>query len=481
MNLDIMDLNQLKLLLPEFIICFFIFVVLFMGMYKKNRPDLIAGISVLGSILAILVLFSLYGVNEKILYGSITIDPFAIFFKVIFLMVGILVIVSSTKYRTDELYHGEYYMFILSAILGMMIVASASDFITLFLGFELASIATYALPVMKKNDLTSREAGLKYFLNGAFSSAIILFGFSLLYGITGTVYFDEVAAYFASGSADVIAFLVVLILISGFGYKLTMVPFHLWALDTYQGAPTPVSAFLASAPKAMGFAVIIKIFIVAMVAFRADMEIVFALLALSTMTIGNISALVQENIKRMLAYSSVAHAGYIMIGLAVFTELGLTASMFHIVVYVLMSMGAFIGAMVVAHSTGNDKIAGFAGLIKRAPLTAVTMLIIFLSLIGIPPLAGFWGKLMFVYAAVSAGGWKIWLAVVLVINGVIALYYYANVIKHMFLLEAINDKYFTQPVSYTAVLIICATALLLIGIFPGYLMGFAATAAKTLF
>ena len=464
-------------ILPEILITTFAVIVLTMDLFIKEKR-LLAYTSLAGLILATLSSIFIINARAQLFNGLFVFDPFAVFFKLVFLAVAILVVIASIDYIKMREGQGEYYSLLLFATLGMMIVASAGDLITLYIGLELASISTYVLTGLRKDALGSEAAG-KYYVIGALSSAIIVFGISLLYGITGTTNIAALA------NANLLAYPVIalagaIFLIAGFGFKMAAVPFHMWAPDAYQGAPTTVTAFLAAGAKKMGFAAAFKVFAVATIALKADMSLAFALIAVVTMTLGNVVALLQKDIKRMLAYSSVGHVGYILIGLAVFTPLGYAGGLFHVLTHAFMKGGAFIAVALVSVALLSDRIDDYKGLGKRAPITAFALLIFLLSLIGIPPLAGFWSKVVILLAAVQAGGYFILLAVALVINSVISLFYYGRVIKYMYITRHTESEKIKEPMPYAVAMIIAVAALVLMGLFPQTVVEFALKAAGSL-
>ncbi len=384
--------------------------------------------------------------QETFFFGTIAIDPFALAFMALFLGMAILVGLGSTE-RVHADRAKEYYALLLFATVGMLGVAGATDLITLFVSFELSSLSTYALVAYTKQREDSVEAATKFFVIGAFSSALALYGISLLYGVSGTTTISQLATGVeASGLASVFQIGVVLVL-AGFGFKITVIPFHLWAPDTYEGAPTPITALLATGSKKMGFAVLLKIFFVGLIALKMQWAPIFGVLAVLTMTMGNLMALAQSSVKRMLAYSSIAQAGYILIAFPVATQYGLAGGLFHIVTHSVMTVGAFL---VVAAVSGNerDDFPLFAGLSQRQPFLAVSMAVFMLSLAGIPPLVGFQSKFVLFSSAVQAGldgpRWLIWLAIFGVLNSALSLGYYARVLKAMYFTE-VSPQFASNP------------------------------------
>jgi NADH-quinone oxidoreductase subunit N len=396
----------------------------------------------------------------------------------VFLAVTLLVVIVSIDFVKKSRNQVEYYSLLLFATLGMMIVASAGDLITLYIGLELASISTYVLAGFRK-DSKGSEAAIKYYIIGALSSALIVFGISLLYGITGTTNIALLSSLIGTNIANFysVALLGAIFLVAGFGFKMAAVPFHMWAPDTYEGAPSPIVAFLSAGAKAMGFAAAFKVFAVATISMRADLGLAFAVLAVITMTLGNVVALRQQNIKRMLAYSSIGHVGYILIGFAVLTPLGYVGGLFHVLTNAFMKGGAFLAVALVSYALIGNRIEDYKGLGKRAPITAFAMLIFLLSLIGIPPLAGFWSKFVLILAAIEAGGYMTLLAVVLILNSAISLFYYGRVIKYMYITKQENAQRIEEPTSFVLALLLAVIAIFLIGLFPQKIVDFLITAA----
>lgn len=464
--------------MPELLLSAFAVFVLTMDLFIPEKK-LLAYTSLLGIVLATLASLLLIDASAVLFNGLFLVDSFAVFFKLVFLAVALLVVIASIDYVKAERNQGEYYSLLLLATTGMLIVASAGDLITLYLGLELASISTYVLAGFRKDSIGSEAAG-KYYVIGALSSALIVFGISLLYGITGTTNIAMLSGLVGSNLLNYhsVALLGAVFLVAGFGFKMAAVPFHMWAPDAYQGAPTTVTAFLAAGAKKMGFAAAFKVFAVAAIALKADLSLAFAFLAVVTMTLGNVVALLQRDIKRMLAYSSIGHVGYILIGLAVLTPLGYVGGLFHVLTHAFMKGGAFIAVALVSVALLSDKIEDYKGLGKRAPITAFALLIFLLSLIGIPPLAGFWSKVVLILAAIEAG--SSFLAVALVINSAISLFYYGRVIKYMYITRQPEASRIKESTPYVAALLIAVAALVLIGLFPQYVVDLATRAALEL-
>ena len=377
---------------------------------------------------------------------------------------AILVILSSTEYVSRfRRFQGEYYALIMLATLGMMLMASGTELITLFVSLELVNLALYALVSFLK-DARSSEASLKYILLSATASAVLLFGMALIFGFTGTTALSEIArevqsalaASQTSSAPDALTspglFLGIVMLIAGFGFKIAMVPFHMWTPDVYEGAPTPVTAFLSTASKAAGFAIILRVFISAFqspASISVEWSMVFAILAAVTMTAGNVIAIQQTNIKRMLGYSSIAQVGYIMVGLAAAGQSpagindGQSAVLFFLASYSLTNLGAFIAITAITSSTGSDQINDFSGMGKRSPLLALALTLGMISLIGLPPAAGFMAKFYIFSTAVQQG--LLWLVVIAVINSVISAYYYLRVVKVMWMNPPVSSESISSP------------------------------------
>jgi NADH-quinone oxidoreductase subunit N len=361
----------------------------------------------------------------------------------------------------------------------MMIMASAGDLIVLYLGLELMALSTYVLAGFIRHDMKSNEAALKYFLLGAFSSAFLLYGISLIYGLTGTTDLKAIAAFIGErGLADNFSLLLsVIFFIVAFGFKIAAAPFHMWAPDVYEGAPTSITAFMSVGPKAAGFAVLGRVFMVAFVSVKVDWAMILIPLSILTMAIGNIVALSQTNIKRMLAYSSIAHAGYALLGIITANNDGLASMMNYLMIYAFMNIGAF-AVIIMLRSEGfkGDSISDYEGLAKTHPLAALLMLIFMFSLTGIPPTAGFIGKLYIFMSAINAG--YTWLVVVAVIFSAISAYFYLRIIMYMYMREPKTTVTLTTSFSNGVALAVTAVAVLVIGIMPAQLLEFAKAAIK---
>ena len=467
-------------LLPELIVTGGALLVLLINIIVPRRGELLFGVALATLILSGLVLASFAGVDTTISRGLLAIDGFALFFKAIFLVSAALTLMMSASYlRVEGVPAAEYYFLILCATLGMMFMASGVDLITLFIGLETMAIAFYVLAGYLKPSHKSNEAAVKYFLLGAFSLGILLYGMSLLYGATGTTRLDGIAAALAGQDRSLVLAAALILLAAGMGFKIAAVPFHMWAPDVYEGAPTPVTAFLSVGSKAASFAMLLRIFVEGLGALTPDWQVVFAFLAVVTMTVGNIAAITQSNMKRMLAYSSIAHAGYVLIGVVAATERGVVAALVYLWVYLFMQLGAFaVITMLRRRDVVGDELKDLSGLFARAPVVAVAMLLFMLSLGGIPPTAGFMGKVWVFGAAIDQG--FIWLAVVAVVNSAISLYYYLRVVVFMFFKEETAGSEIVIGPAMAATLTVAVVGTILFGIYPQMLFEQAQAVAGSL-
>ncbi len=429
----------------------------------------------------LLLSFSFYGVNTKLFDGMYIIDDFSTFFKQLFLIAAILVSMAATLYvKKIGTNYGEFFVMMVFATVGMMLLSSSGDFITLYLALETMTISFYILTGYKKNDSKSAEAGVKYLILGAMSSAILLYGLSLVYGMTGTTVIVEVAAKIkVLGSMSPALLVGMIFLIAGFGFKISAVPFQMWSPDVYEGAPTPVTAFLAVGSKAAAFAVLIRVFFVAFPAFQSQWRLLFAALAALTIIIGNLVAIPQTNIKRMLAYSSIAQAGYIMTGIVAASVAGVKGVAFYAMLYVFATIGAFTVVMNFSANTGSDEIKDYAGLAQRSPLLASVLTVCLLSMAGIPPLAGFAGKFYLFSAIVNQG--YLWLVIIGLLMSMASVYYYLSVAKVMYMADPVDNTPLVVPAGAKATLLVTMVITVFLGIWPEPLSVLANMAAAALF
>jgi NADH-quinone oxidoreductase subunit N len=376
---------------------------------------------------------------------------------------------------------GEFYALLAASTLGLVLMSAASDLIMLFLAIETASISLYILAGFLKDDDKSTESGIKYFLFGAVVSAVMLYGFSLLYGFTGQTNIYALADSFLAGDLSpwVIGGIALFVLV-GFGFKIAMAPMHFWTPDVYEGAPTSITAYISTASKAAGFIVLVRVMLVVFPSIEAQWALLIAILATATMTIGNLIAIAQKNIKRLLAYSSIAHAGYALIGLVALSVFGTASLVFYLLAYLVTNLAAFAIVILFARSAGSDEIEDYAGLSRRSPWLAMALLIAFLSLGGMPPLAGFMAK-FFVFTAAVQSGW-IWLAFVGVLNAIIGLYYYLTVLKVVYLYRSDDDdKPIAVPRTYAIGLVALIAAIIVIGVVSTPWLEWSINAAQSLF
>jgi NADH-quinone oxidoreductase subunit N len=472
-------------ILPELVLTAGALVVLIVDvLLPKERRSALAWVTlvVIGATLASLAPFE--RTHVEIAQGLLAIDRFALFFKIVFLVAAAITVLMSVRYLAVEgASPGEYYFLILCATLGMMIMASGIDLISIFIGLETMAVSFYILTGFIKPSQRSNEAAVKYFLLGAFSLGILLYGMSLMYGLSGTTNLRVMAGVFGrthvAEAHDPRLVLAVILVVAGVGFKIAAVPFHMWAPDVYEGAPTPVTAFLSVGSKAASFAMLLRIFREGLPAMSDDWRLLFYVLSIVTMTVGNFAALTQTNLKRMLAYSSIAHAGYVLIGIVAGTARGVTATLIYLLVYSFMQLGAFaVIVLLRRQDVVGDELKDFSGLHFRNPFAAFAMLLFMLSLGGIPPTAGFMGKFWLFGAAIDAGYY--WLAVIGVLNSAVSLYYYVRVVVFMYLKkDVIGSEPVTSP-SLAVALAVAVIATLVLGVYPRVLFEVAEASARTL-
>jgi NADH-quinone oxidoreductase subunit N len=433
---------------------------------------------VLGATAAALVPF--VNTHVEVSHGLLAVDRFALFFKIIFLLSAGLTVLMSVRYlETEGASPGEYYFLILCATLGMMIMAGGIDLISIFIGLETMAVSFYILVGYIKPSQRSNEAAVKYFLLGAFSLGILLYGMSILYGLSGTTSLRAMATLLAGQERDPRLILAVIFIVAGVGFKIGAVPFHMWAPDVYEGAPTPITAFLSVGSKAAAFAMLLRIFLEGLPTMSADWRLLFEVLSIVTMTAGNIAALTQTNVKRMLAYSSIAHAGYILIGVVAGTARGVSATLIYLFIYLFMQLGAFtVIAVMRRRDVAGEELKDFSGLSFRNPMAAFAMLLFMLSLGGIPPTAGFFGKFWLFSAAIESG--YVWLAVIGVLNSAISLYYYVRIVVFMYLKSETIGSEPTVTAPLALVLGVAIVATIVLGVYPRLLFEVAEASARTL-
>ncbi|MDP9271516.1 MAG: NADH-quinone oxidoreductase subunit N [Chloroflexota bacterium] len=478
-------------LLPELILAALVLVVITTDLFlRRDQKWLLTPLTVFGLVLALIACPIVWNTNDTVFAGFYRVDDLSVFLKGATMVIGILATLFAPGYlRVRRLPLGEFNAVLIFALLGMCALASASDLITLFLGLELMVMPSYILAGFHKTDRYSNEGGLKYFLLGSFASAILLFGTSWTFGLTGSTHLTAVANAVRSGSPSPALLVAIGFLTVGATFKAAVVPFHYWTPDAYQGAPTPLTGFLSVGPKLGAFALLIRIFVDALGPIRADWLPVIAILAVVTMTAGNVVALTQGNVKRMLAYSSIAHTGYILAGLAAFAsahdpaiaQRGIEAILFYVLGYGVMNIAAFsVVGMLQRDTRRFGGMASFSGLAGRAPWLAAAMAILLLSLTGIPPTVGFFAKLYVLVATVDAG--LGWLAVVIALNAALAAFYYLRVIVTMYMRDPEADPAPIDhaPSSYLG-LFISVAGVLLLGLFPAAVLDILRVSAGSLF
>jgi NADH-quinone oxidoreductase subunit N len=445
------NVESLAYFVPELILTVTVLVVLIASIFgiDRNRYDISGVITLIGTVASLFALTGLFQKTEAVYLfeGMICHDLFSVFFRGFFIISTVIVILMTMLSReVIQLKKCEFYAILLSICIGMCLVASSQDMLMIYLALELMSLGSYILVGFSRKIGKSEEGSLKYVLYGGVSTGVMLFGLSLLYGLTGATNFPAIQQVLMQSGAniDLVVYLIFIFILVGAGYKIAMVPFHFWAPDVYEGAPTAVTAYLSVASKAAGIALLIRFFFSTFLTQSipggpwteiADIDINWtfhiAVLSAITMTIGNLGALPQTSMKRLLAYSGIAHAGYLLMGVCVLTLIGIESVLFYLVMYLFTNLSAFIVVVVVVEGQDSDRISGFRGLWARAPWVAVLMTTALVSLVGLPPTAGFVGKIYLLYGVIQENLY--WLAIVAVLNTVVSLYYYARVIRAMFL------------------------------------------------
>jgi NADH-quinone oxidoreductase subunit N len=474
-------LNSIQLFQPEtaLVVTFCVAIVLDL-IFRRNR-FVTAWVVLLGLLCtAIFLLKQSTTGSSSIFSNMIAVDPFSIFFKYVILISSVFIVIfslQSNELNSGKRRLGEYYSLLMSMTLGMFLMTGASNLLMMYLSLELTSISSYILAGFTKEAEDSSEASLKYVIYGALSSGMMLYGISMLYGLTGAIDIYGINAALMRGEINTVALIIAGVLtIVGFGYKISAVPFHFWTPDVYEGAPLPITAFLSVASKAAGFAMMIRFFKVSFLgptigslalgswsSFPGfEWNQVLAILSVLTMTLGNLVAVWQNNLKRLLAYSSIAHAGYMLLGVVVMGNQGIAAVLIYFVVYLFMNLGAFYVVMIVANKTGSEDINDYKGLGYRTPIVGVAMAIFLLSLTGIPPTAGFIGKL-YLFAALINAKW-FWLAIIGVLNSVVSLYYYVRILRNMFLRD---PEASIEPLKFSAIQLVVLFVLIIPTVFLG--------------
>ena len=425
------------------------------------------------------------------IFETLTVDQFALFFKFLVLGVVGLVVLASTDYvGRMRRYQGEYYGLILFSATGMMLLAAAGDLISIYISLELTALPLAALAAFLMNARSS-EAGMKFFILSGISSALLLYGMALVFGVTGSTYLTSIGEFVKelpagdSFGGSFALLLGIALIVAGFGFKISSVPFQMWVPDVYEGSPTPIAAYLSVASKAAGFAVLLRIFYIGFDAFSLDWDMLFAVLAVASMSIGNLVAIAQSNIKRLLAYSTIAHAGYLLIGLAAIAAtatagetIGPTAILFYLGTYAATNLAAFFAIIAISNKVGSDQIADFAGIGRRAPYLAFALALALVALIGVPPTGIFMAKLYIFGAAIKSD--LTWLAVVGVISSVVSAYYYLRVVRVMYLDPSASEERVPSSPVFRVALGVSALGILVFGIVPGPLLRLAELSVETL-
>jgi NADH-quinone oxidoreductase subunit N len=467
-----LHISDLYLLSPQLSMVFLALTVMVVDLFVKRRI-VTASVAFIGLIvplgLAISQVFLVNPSNTHAFYGMLVVDQFALFFNILFLVMTAILILSSYNYVGKYVRaEGEFYTLLLFSVTGMMFLASTSELLTIYISLELTSIPLYVMAGLVRTSERSAEAAVKYVLLGAMSSAILLYGFALLYGLTGTTDLTGIAYSIEKGvqNGNVLLLIASGLVLAGFGFKISAVPFHMWAPDIYEGAPTPATAFFSVGSKAAGFAALLRIFVTGGLGHvnTTSLVTIVAIIAILTMTLGNLVAAVQTNVKRMMAYSSIAQAGYILVGftaaLAGPSSNGSSAVLFFILVYILTNLGAFAGIIALANATGGEKIEDFRGLAKRAPLLSAGTALCLLSLAGIPPMAGFVSKVYIFSAAWSEG--LSWLVVIALINTIVSLVYYGRLVKVMYFDAPLKEDHLTTPIGLSSSIALTTAALVVL-------------------
>jgi len=483
-------LESLSRFLPETVLVGALCLAILSDLVFRQNRGIAPLIALGGLFLSLYYVTEQAGVSQQIFSGMIVVDPFAVFFKFLIGVTAILIVLFSfysSEVQSTQKRIGEYFSLILALTLGMYLMAGAVNLLMMVLAIELTSLTSYILAGYTREAPDSSEASLKYMIYGALSTGLMLYGISILYGLTGATDIYGINASIAyNGVNEVTLLIAVILILVGFGYKISAVPFHFWTPDVYEGAPVTITAFLSVASKAAGFAMMIRFFRVSFIdltpgGFPAEMWVllqgiewnkIVAIISVLTMTLGNLVAVWQDNLKRLLAYSSIAHAGYMLMGVVVLSNAGVAAVLIYFMVYLFMNLGAFYVVMLVANKTGKEDIDSYKGLGYRSPIVAVSFVIFLISLTGLPPTAGFIGKL-YLFAALFEAKW-IWLAVVGALNSVVSLYYYVRVLRNMFLRDPAEDK---SPIEFSTAQIVVLIALviptILFGLYFAPLVDFA--------
>ncbi|MBF0308813.1 MAG: NADH-quinone oxidoreductase subunit NuoN [Magnetococcales bacterium] len=483
MSVQMPDINLL-LLLPEIILSVAAMGLLLIGAWQEERQDseLLPNLSLAAVVVAaIATLSGLADPRATTLDGQFVHDPFSTFMKLFMYVATTFPILMSVDYlKRYRMHRGEYYVLMLCALLGGMIMASAGSFLVLYLGLELMSLSIYVLAAFRRDDTASNEAGLKYFVLGSMASGLLLYGISLVYGATGTFSFATLQNLVGSDGfhGGMLMHMGVLFVVAGLAFKIAAAPFHMWAPDVYEGAPTSVTAFMAALPKVAAFAAVSRVLLEAFGPLQAFWGPAVQLLAVASMAVGALAAIAQTNFKRMLAYSSIGHVGYILIGFAAGNELGSQAVLLYLAIYIFMNLGTFAMILIFSREGVGEEIGDYKGLAHKRPLLAFVMALLMFSMAGVPPLAGFIGKLYIFMAAVKAN--MIGLAIVGVLFSAIGAFYYLRIVKIMYFDQAESSFQVAAPLPSQLVIAVSTAAILIWGVFPGSLLSWALASVQSL-
>ena len=481
-----MDLSQffttadLIGIVPETILTVTALSVLTLEMARVSRPWIILSVAVLGLLLSAAAAFITSGNNQILFGGMLKLNQISLFFDMLYISIGLITLIFSQGYleKRGSKSRGEYPVLILFAVIGMMLMTRANDLVIVFLGLELLSISLYVLVGFLRHDNLSNESGLKYLLLGAFATGFFLFGAAFTYGATGTTNYDGILLAIANDNilSKIYLVLGIGLLLIGFAFKVALVPFHMWSPDVYQGAPTTVTGFLCTAPKAAGFGALLILFNNPLADMHYQWQDIFWLLAVLTMTVGNVTALVQSNVKRMLAFSSISHAGFLVMGILVLNVSSISAVLFYLVTYSVINLGSFAIVSAVEGEENGLKFKDYRGLGLRYPWLAAAMTIFMISLAGFPPTAGFVAKYGLFSAAIAEG--YIWLVVIAVLNTLISVYYYLRLVINMYMKEEENALISSFNIIVIGLIWIMAAMMIILGITPGFLLEITAEAAN---
>lgn len=467
------NIQSIPYFIPELVLVIFAVGAILVDLVNRGKnTERVAYVALVGVAATLIAVIAVGSSEHRLFLGMIRLDSFAVFFKILILTATAVTVVFSIKSEElDPRMKGEYYALLIAVTFGMFLMVSSTNLLMIFISLETVSLTSYILAGFLTHNPRSSEAAFKYITFGAVASGTMLFGFSLLFGLTGTGDVVQISSrlteMFSAGEAyPLVVLVIVTFILAGVGYKMASVPFHMWSPDVYEGAPIPITAFLSVASKAAGFALFIRLFYstfqASTIVGAVDWSLMLAIVSALTMTVGNLAALPQQNVKRLLAYSSIAHGGYLLMGAVLLTPEGLQAILFYLIVYLFMNLGAFFVVILIANELGSETIDGYRNLWSRAPFVAVAMAIFLFSLTGIPPFAGFFGKWLLFVAVIKQELY--WLAIVGLLNSVVSLYYYARIVKAMFL--ETSDETETIPFSRGNV------ALLIVFVVPTLVIGF---------